>query len=1047
MVQTRAFQGRPTVAYRQPTPPPSTNFQNPVATTPLVTGSLTHKELIAGRTAQREDVVAPVPWDCPTAETLSSTFEEEGAPVSDWQVTLLRDFWSSRDVESRIARADVLLSAGSDARRAEALFLAHVVATQYLSDISLASLAVPITNLLIARHVTGAPSTQAERFALVDLYGKARLVELNRLDVAGHLDTPSAALTPEDEGERKALRPLVYERLQAQSKQLGAQLSKADVLLLTGLQLELVRAKRGVSESLPPTLAERKGRYFEQIAEDRRAGGVDIPFDVIATSPAVIALYTRLHGGYRHDTNFVRAHLLQWVTSDLKGLKDLSESQSSRMRGLIDTLTRDRTWRDSDERWTARRVAQPSLSLWSHPLLSATNPRESYDLVARAIGSVVGADQAAEYVRHPMIWGALFLLGRGLPAGTLQDAALYPLMKDWKSAQDIWRVLDAVDEDDAVRAAAEVALDMGLGAFFQSVGIVLTQEEQSELKAAELMLKGARLVWNTTTRGYGLAVQHGQRLGMEDEFVAAPSLPDKIDFRPESVDTIYTRVERALRAAEFEVTTGHFDTDFFHLLPTTKWLAAEYWQFQSATQDRSVRYLLLRGTGATMVFEYQLDALGRPIKTTKYKTTHEDEKAGGVALTQARLDMQQLASTLLDVRSASIGDLMQSRDDQFEVEGVRRETGTVLMTKDKQGEIPQALVTFNANGTARVVGLNFRFNNPDGEPLDFLTLTATTAVDVQKQLGQRIHDDPSFYLMTNRKSGLRIAGIEGALRVIDEQHLINEVVTQRLTMGEMALRVVEAIVQGLSLAGYPSTSDHTAAGRHVHAEVKSPRELLAVMLDYANDEAAILAFWNPNPVRREFIQPLPDGLKRRLALKGYADVKTDSDARLRPAERKALAWQELCRWADVAVETPPKYSGANADNYIALRVRELVLGEQDKDGSWVVHPVLDDGDSTTISDFYGRVYRFTVKKRQAVDIDGKTFWDYGVTVRYEGKDYVVNRVADALVKSTLELRIYNTSSADRDDRGPVLDPAAAVLSVKFWASYVAQRRFGGAFVQ
>lgn len=979
--------------------------------------------------------------------------EQPVATIIDLHSTL-----AELDVDKRIERATSLRNTPGGTESFEWRLLTHTLAAQCFEDFDF-SARQPLETMLEARAASGAPLTRLERFALVDLHDYERLAELNQLDVACHRSLSPTELTPQLAAERKAVRDRLYERLQA-AREDGYKLAAKNELLLTGLQLEKVHESLNAGVSLPPKLDDSQIVYLAQIVVDVRAAGIDIPFDVLATSPEVVALYTRLH--YRlQPTDVVRANLLKFsITAHREPTRSTDESITlpRKMKALRSNLYRDHAWSAGDWQWTVQRAGDPALSYWHHPLLLKIAKSQDigaivYDLVARAIGRVVGDDEAAEYVRHPMIWSALYLLGEGVPAATVQDATLYRL-KDWRQARDLWHVLDAVREDAAVRAAVGVALDMGLGTFFSQGWPAFSEASASELKVAELVIKGAHLVWDTKAQGRDLAVDNGQRFGMEDEFVAAPSLPDRIDFRTELVDTIYSRVEQALRDAGLTVTTGHFDTDFFHLLPTTKWLAAEYWTFQSAaTGDlaaRSVRYLLLRGTGATMVFEYQLDANGRPQKTTKYETAHEDDKAGGIALTQARLDMQQLASKLLSVKPSSIDDLMQSRDPKREEEGVRRETGTVLMTKDKQGEIPQALVTFNANGTARVVGLNFRFNNPDGEPLESLVLTATTAVEVQYQLGDRIKHDPSFYLMTNRKSGLKIAGIAKALRVIDEQHLINEVVTQPLTLDQTV--VIEAVVQGLSLAGYPSTSDHTAAGRHVHAEVKEPRELLTVMRDYAKDEDAILAFWHPNPVRLAFIQPLPDRLKQRLALKGYADVTTDSGKLLQPAERKELAWQELCRWADVAVETPPKYSGANADNYIALRVRELILGEQDNAGNWVVHPVLKDGDTATISDFYGRTYRFTVRKQLATDIDGKTFWDYGVTVRYrdeegEEKNYPVNRVPGNLVKSTFEMRIFNTSSADRDDRGPVLDPAAAVLSVEFWASYVASRRFGGAFVQ
>lgn len=1078
MVQMRTFQDRSTVAYRQPVPPPSTSLPTPATTAPTaptappLTGSSALNDVEGGRAGQHKVFKPAVSWAFPAAAALTAIFAPE---QPEWKIQLWHASWEKSKVDDRITRATSLRNMPGDAERFEYRWLTHVLATQFLEDSEFpVSAKQPLKELLVARTVSASSLTRVERLALVDLHDYGRLTELNQLDVACHRSLSPTELSPQVTAERRDLRERVYEWLQ-DAQEAGCKLSAANTLLLTGLLLEKVHGHISAGTALPQELAVNKSAHLAQIAYDVRAAGIDIPFDLLATSPEVVALYTRLHDKL-HETDVGRANFLKLAIMAHRDPtyrtpsddEPLSDHLSKKTKALRSNLCRDRVWSANDALWTRQRDADPALSLWHHPLLSVTQSQHSYDLVARAIGRVVGADQAAEYVRHPMIWSALYLLREGLPEGMVQDATLYPL-KDWKQTRDLWHVLDAVREDDAVRAAVGVALEMGLGSFFSQVWPAFPAASASELKVAELVIQGARLVWDTRDQGYKLAEQHGQRFGVEVEFVAAKTLPDTIDFRTEKVDRIYERVAQALRDAGFDVRTGHFDSNFFDLLPATKWLAAEYWQFQSTAAGdrdaRSVRYLLLRGTGATMVFEYQLDAAGQPVKTQRYPTTHEDENADGAVLTQARLDMRRLASKLLGVNPASIGDLMQSRRNDLEVEGVRRETGTVLMTKDKQGGIPQALVRFNPDGkSAQVVGLNLLFNNPGGEPLESLTLTAQTEQgkqaqltldQVQKQLGERIKADPSFYLMTNRKSGLEIGDIEGVLRAIDEQHLINEVVTQRLTMGEMALRVVEAMVRGLALAGYPSTSDHTAAGLHVHAEVTEPAQLLRVMRDYARDEAALLALLNPNPSRQDFIQPVPDELKRRLALPGYCDVTTDSGATLRPAERKALAWQELCRWADVATETPPKYNGVNEDNYIALRVRELILGEKDKAGNWVVHPVLEDGDTATISDFYGRVYQFTVKSQQAKDEDGNLrwdekenpIWDYGVTVRYNGKDYPVNRVADALIKSTVELRTPNFSSVDRDERVPVLDPAAAVLPAAFWPSYVALRRFGGVFVQ
>ncbi len=238
-----------------------------------------------------------------------------------------------------------------------------------------------LRTLLVDLERAGIALTDKERFALADVRDMDRLHALHELYAKGAARRSLESLTAAELGEFDGLRELVLRRLvafnnEAYSSQRGPaeqrfELSQSDAFLLVGLQLELVRQNNLTGRKLPPDLAlARKLPLLEGVAGRWITNGVDIPFDVLATTPGVVATYTDVFNHLR-DSEAAVMYFLQFVVC---GKADLPAEKGPGVLpvqvGAIHGLREHGPWIEAAKRFDDLRTVDPAATRWDHPVMT-----------------------------------------------------------------------------------------------------------------------------------------------------------------------------------------------------------------------------------------------------------------------------------------------------------------------------------------------------------------------------------------------------------------------------------------------------------------------------------------------------------------------------------------------------------------------------------------------------------------------------------------------------------------------------------------------------
>ncbi len=155
-----------------------------------------------------------------------------------------------------------------------------------------------LRDLLEALEATGTALNEAETNALVDHRDKPALIAL--YDAYNVAARASEFLAPEDMGRMQRLRLSVYTRLDQLSRLPGYKFTGIEQLLLVGLRAELIREHLS-NGTLPPRLLPVEGKAYPEytFAREWLDAGHPIPIDVLATRPAVVALWEQSQGRAR----------------------------------------------------------------------------------------------------------------------------------------------------------------------------------------------------------------------------------------------------------------------------------------------------------------------------------------------------------------------------------------------------------------------------------------------------------------------------------------------------------------------------------------------------------------------------------------------------------------------------------------------------------------------------------------------------------------------------------------------------------------------------
>lgn len=253
----------------------------------------------------------------------------------------------------------------------------------------------------------------------------------------------------------------------------------------------------------------------------------------------------------------------------------------------------------------------------------------------------------------------------------------------------------------------------------------------------------------------------------------------------------------------------------------------------------------------------------------------------------------------------------------------------LIIAKDSTGDTLKMAVEITGKTTARLTGINGKFNGLGGRIHDYIDIDFTSHLHIgsgtnRSQLAaiidcvKRALSRGLAIQKANRITHLQVHGIgSGLFQIVDEVPPYLEAISAKMNVGEVG--ATKPMIVAFQNSGFDGTRSSKMVGMHVHAEVQHQVDgkttigpALNLLRAFATHHHMIYNLFPSHTNRSGFIQRMPESYRKLLETPNYVTDPTD------PVQIARVI-------ADYNAHMPVKYSDLNMDNLFAIIVKNRGL--------------------------------------------------------------------------------------------------------------------------